>query len=913
MATPSEQTHDPAPLSWHAVDAEEALRRTASARDGLAADDAARRLAAEGPNRLPAAPRRAPWLRFLAQFHNLLIHVLLVAAVVTFVLGHAADTAVILGVVLANAIIGFVQEGKAEQALDAIRGMIDPMASVLRDGRRMTVPAHAIVRGDVVLVESGDRVPADLRLLRARQLRVDEAILTGESVPVEKGTSPVAAAAPLGDRSGMLYSGTFVAAGQGAGLVVETAARTELGRISALLGEVRTLKTPLLAQMDGFARRLTLAILALATGVFLFATFVRAYPPGEAFMVVVGIAVAAIPEGLPAILTIALAIGVQRMARRNAIIRRLPAVETLGAVSVICSDKTGTLTRNEMTATDVLAGDGRWRVGGAGYAPEGDFEADGRVPEPLADPALAALLGAAVLCNDADLRLDGTSWVVDGDPMEGALVVLGAKAGIDPARLRGQAPRNDEIPFDARHRFMATLHHTHEDGSLILLKGAPERILEMCSREAWAGGERPLDGTAWQSRAESLAAAGRRVLAFARKRARTGQQDLRFDDVDGDACLLGCVGFIDPPRPEAVEAVAECRAAGVRVVMITGDHAATAGAIARELGLASAPVVVAGRDLDAMDDAALRDATARAQVFARTTPEHKLRLVEALQAQGLAVAMTGDGVNDAPALKRADVGVAMGRKGTEAAKEAAGMVLADDNFASIVAAVREGRTVYDNVLKVIGWTLPTNGGEALTIVAAIAMGMALPITPLQILWVNMVTAVALGLALAFEPTEPGAMRRPPRPRDQPLLTRDLVWRIGFVSMLFVAGCFGMFWWAESRGLPLETARTLVVNTLVAMEVFYLFSVRYVHGSALTWRGVLGTPAVLWGVAAIIVLQAAFTWLPPLQQVFDTRGITAGEVLAVVAIGIAVLLVAEAEKRLRAAFEHRWASGRRGPR
>ena len=910
---PSPLSTDPTRTAWHALDADDALRRLATTRDGLAGDEAVRRLAADGPNRLPAAPRRGPLARFLLQFHNLLIYVLVVAAVVTFALGHVADTAVILGVVLANAIIGFVQEGKAEQALDAIRGMIDPTASVLRDGRRLTVPAHAIVRGDVVLVEAGDRVPADLRLLRARQLRVDEAILTGESVPVEKGIAPLAAGAPLGDRACMLYSGTFVAAGQGAGLAVETAGHTELGRISALLGEVRTLKTPLLAQMDGFARRLTLAILALAVGVFVFAVQVRGYAFGDAFMVVVGIAVAAIPEGLPAILTIALAIGVQRMARRNAIIRRLPAVETLGAVSVICSDKTGTLTRNEMTATDVAAGDGHWQVGGVGYAPEGDFDAGGRVPDPLADPVLAGLLRAAVLCNDAALRRDDATWVVDGDPMEGALMVLGAKAGIDADRLRRDLPRTDEIPFDARHRFMATLHHAHDDGSFIVVKGAPERILEMCSREACAGGERPLDVAAWQSRAESLAAAGRRVLAFARKRARTGQQDLAFDDVDGDACLLGCVGFIDPPRPAAVEAVAECRAAGVRVVMITGDHAATAGAIARELGLAPDPVVVAGRDLDAMDDAALRDATVRAQVFARTTPEHKLRLVEALQAQGLAVAMTGDGVNDAPALKRADVGVAMGRKGTEAAKEAAEVVLADDNFASIVAAVREGRTVYDNVLKVISWTLPTNGGEAMTIVAAIALGMALPITPLQILWVNMVTAVALGLALAFEPTEPGAMRRPPRPRDQPLLTRDLVWRIGFVSLLFVAGCFGMFWWAESRGLPLETARTLVVNTLVAMEVFYLFSVRYVHGSALTLRGVLGTPAVLWGVAAIVLLQAAFTWLPPLQRVFDTRAITAGELLAVVAIGIGVLLAAEAEKRLRLAIERRWAASRRTPR
>jgi len=896
-----EATDPRAARDWHAREASDVLGALGTTGNGLSPAEAAKRLSEDGPNRLEAGARRGALVRFLLQFHNLLIYVLLAAAAISFLLGHAIDAAVVLGVVLVNAGIGFVQEGRAEQALEAIKSMIDPDASVLRDGRRLTIPADGIVRGDIVLIEAGDRVTADLRLVRARNLKIDEAILTGESVPVEKATATVAAGAALGDRTAMAFSGTFVASGQGTGVAVETGRRTELGRISAMLGTVEVLKTPLILQMDHFARQLTLVILGIAAVAFLFAAFVRDYPLTEAFMAVVGLAVAAIPEGLPAVLTITLAIGVQRMAARKAIIRRLPAVETLGAVSVICSDKTGTLTRNEMTARSLVAPGVACDVTGVGYEPHGTIESGGRAVDPMREPVLGALVRSAVLCNDADLRQADAGWVVDGDPMEGALVVLGRKAGIDPHELRKQLPRTDEIPFDSQHRFMATLHHGHEDGAFIVIKGAPERIVDMCETERHADGDRPIDRDAWREAADRLAAEGQRVLAFATKQARPGQQDLPFSDVDGGATLLGCVGFIDPPRAEAIAAVAECRAAGTRVVMITGDHAVTAREIGRQLGLADVPLARTGRDIDGLDDAGLLSVVRETTVFARTTPEHKLRLVRAFQADGLTVAMTGDGVNDAPALKQADVGVAMGRKGTEAAKEAAEMVLADDNFASIVAAVREGRTVYDNILKVIGWTLPTNGGEAMTILAALALGLQLPLTPVQILWINMITSVTLGLVLAFEPAEPGIMRRPPRRRDQPILTGDLVWRIGFVSALFVAGAFGMFFWAEARGLPIEEARTLVVNTLVVMEIFYLFSVRYVHGTSLTWQGLLGTPAVLIGIAVVVVAQLAFTYLPPFQAVFATRAVAVADGLVVIGMGVVLLLVVELEKRLRTAI------------
>ncbi|RME67079.1 MAG: cation-transporting P-type ATPase [Alphaproteobacteria bacterium] len=885
-------------LSWHSLDAQAVLRALKSDAHGLTEAQARQRLAVFGPNRLPEAARRSVLKRLAAQIHNILIYVLLFATALSIVLGQLVDAGVILAVVVVNAAIGFIQEGRAERALDAIRGMLTARATVLRDGERRSIAAEDIVPGDIVVLEAGDRVAADMRLLRARNLRIEEAVLTGESVAVEKTTAAVAADAVLGDRRSMAFSGTLVAAGQGAGIVTATGPASELGRIGALIGGVAALKTPLIRQMDAFARHLTLFILAIAALAFVVAFEGRGYALADAFMAVVGLAVAAIPEGLPAIMTITLAIGVQRMAMRHAIIRRLPAVETLGAVSVICSDKTGTLTRNEMMVQSLVTAARSYAISGTGYAPDGAFHVDGQPALAAGDATLMALARAALLCNDAALRQVDGEWHVAGDPMEGALVTLAAKAGLDPVLTRRQLPRTDEIPFDAAHRFMATLHHSHEDGGFILIKGAPERVLAMCAAEQADAGPRPLDAGAWQRRAEALGAEGKRVLAFAIKPVAADKRDLVFADVESDAVLLGLAGFIDPPRPEAVAAVGDCRRAGIRIVMITGDHAATAREIARQLGLAAAPKTLTGHDVEVLDAGQLRQAVRNTVVFARTTPEHKLRLVEALQANGAIVAMTGDGVNDAPALKRADIGVAMGGKGTEAARQAADMVLADDNFASIVAAVREGRTVYDNLMKVIGWTLPTSFGEAGTIIVAIALALALPITPVQILWVNMITAVALGLTLAFEPTEPGTMRQPPRDPHKPILSRDLVWRIAFVSALFAVGAFGMFYWAQARGLAIETARTLVVNTLVVMEIFYLFSVRYVHGTSLTWQGLLGTRAVLVGVGVVALGQCAFTYLPVMQDIFETRAVALWDGLAIVGVGVALLVIVEIEKSLR---------------
>ncbi len=887
--------------AWHALPVAEIFAALGTGPEGLASEEAEARKLRFGPNRLPESPKRSDILRFFRQFHNLLIYVLIAAAALAAAIGNLVDAFVVLVVVLLNAIIGYLQEGRAERALEAISSMIDPRASVIRNGRRKVVAAEDIVPGDLVQLEPGDRVPADLRLVRTRNLRIDEAALTGESVPVGKSAKPVSPDALLNDRTAMAFSGTFVAVGNGTGIAVGTGAESELGRISALVGTVKTLTTPLLRQMTILAQRLTLIILVMSVAVFVFAVFVRGYPWPEAFMVMIGLAVAAIPEGLPAVMTIALAIGVQRMAARNAIIRRLPAVETLGSVSVICSDKTGTLTRNEMTVRAVVTAQQQFDVLGVGYRPEGGFEVGGR-PIDLGEYAvLLAAAKAAILCNDAELRRADNTWVVDGDPMEGALLSFGVKAGFDAGLLRKQFPRTDEIPFDTEHQFMATLHHSHEGRAFAFIKGAPERVLGLCSRQRVGENEQALDEEFWRSCTDAIASQGQRVLAVAVKEMPKGKRDLAFADVTGGATLLGLLGLIDPPREEALAAVRDCRSAGISVKMITGDHAVTAAAIANQLKLADQPKVVTGAALDQLDDQALRAVARETTVFARTSPAHKLRLIAALQDDHAVTAMTGDGVNDAPALKRADIGVAMGRKGTEAAKEAAELVLADDNFASIVAAVREGRTVYDNIRKVIEWTLPTNGGESSAIIAAIALGLTLPVTPIQILWINMVTAVALGLTLAFEPTEPGTMQRPPRRPDEPLLSAHLLWRVAFVSLLFVVGVFGVFFYAIERGVSIETARTMVVNTIVVMEIFYLFSVRYVHGPSLTWQGVLGTPAVLIGVGIVVALQLGFTYLPFMHTVFGTGSIALPDGLVVVGVGVATLLAVEIEKRISAAI------------
>ena len=893
--SPANAPHDPA---WHAQPVDAVLASLDTGHAGLSHDEAVQRLAHYGPNALPAARPRHPLLRFLAQFNNALIYFLLGAALLAALLGHGVDALVILGVVTINAVVGYFQEGKAEQALNALRAMLAPHARVVRSGERHTVAVHQLVPGDVVLLEAGDRVPADVRLLRARGMLVDEALLTGESVAAEKREAPAQVEAALGDRHAMAWSGTLVVSGQATGVVVATGHKTQIGRISTLMSSVETLTTPLLRQINHFGRWFSALAGVVALLLLAFAVGARDYPWVEALMMVVALAVSAIPEGLPAVITITLALGVRRMASRHAIVRRLPAVETLGATSVICSDKTGTLTRNEMAAQRLITTHGELRALGQGYAPHGELRhADGAAVTELA-PAAAQLMRIAVLCNDARLQAIDGHWRVDGDPMEGALLALGARGGFDAASQRQHHPRHDEIPFDAQHRYMATVHDAGDGSAWLLVKGAPERVLAMCQGQmAPDGTSEPLDLARWQRGIDLAAAAGERVLGFARKPLATLPQALEVAHVH-DLEFVGLIGFIDPPRAEAVAAVAECRSAGIRVKMITGDHAQTAAAIARQLGIAEQPVVLTGADLDPLDDAALRPVAERADVFARTSPEHKLRVVRALQAGGAIVAMTGDGVNDAPSLKQADVGIAMGNKGTEAAKEAAEVVLTDDNFASIVAAVHEGRTVYDNIRKVIAWTLPTNGGEALGIVAALVLGLTLPMSAVQILWVNMILAVTLGLALAFEPPEPGVMTRPPRRPDAPLLSRFMVWRVALLSVLFTVGMLGMFAWAtEVRGHDVATARTIVVNVTCVMCVFYLFSVRYLHVSAFSWRGLLGTPAVLWAVGIVALAQLMFTYAPWMHTWFDTRPTDLVANLVTLLVGPVLLLVLELEKFL----------------
>jgi magnesium-transporting ATPase (P-type) len=879
---------------WHSLSLAKVLAATESSDRGLSAAEAADRLRRYGPNRPRPPKRRGALVSFLLQFHNVLIYVLLASAAVTAAMQHWVDTAVILGVVIINALIGFLHEGKAERALDAIRNMLSLNASVLRDGHRQAVGAESLVPGDLVWVESGDKVPADVRLMEVKNLQVQEAALTGESVPVEKNTEPVEPSAALGDRTCMIYAGTLVGSGRGKGVVVATGDHTEIGRISAMLSEVTTLTTPLMRQIARFGRALTVLVLALAAFVFGFGVLVYGFSEQDMFLAAVGLAVAAIPEGLPAIVTITLAIGVQRMARRNALVRRLPAVETLGSVSVICTDKTGTLTRNEMMVESIATAGQLIEVSGEGYVPRGSFVRDGEDIDVAQVDSLRQMLRGAMLCSDAVLRQSGAEWRAEGDPTEGALVVAGIKAGLDRDSESKAYPRTDVIPFESENRFMATLHD-HEGRGFIYAKGAPERILQTCETQRGADGDEPLDHGFWRRRIDDIGARGQRVLALAFKPTSSHHVELRFEDVASGLTLLGMFGLADPPRGEAIDAVRRCRDAGIRVKMITGDHAGTATAIARSVGLSSPEAVKTGRDLDQLDDEALVRTAVEANVYARTSPQHKLRLVQALQASSLTVAMTGDGVNDAPALKRADIGVAMGKRGTEAAKEAAQMVLADDNFASIAHAVEEGRTVYDNLRKAIVFILATNGAQALTITVAVLMGEPLPITAVQVLWVNMVTAVTLSMALAFERPEADIMARPPRVRDAPMLNGVMLWRIGFVSAIILAGVFTAFEWKVRSGADIETARTTAVNTLVALEMGYLFSARHRFDPAFSRSAIRGIRPALIAVALTILLQVGFTYWAPMQQLFGTRGLDI-ETCGVIALAsILVLALVEAEK------------------
>jgi magnesium-transporting ATPase (P-type) len=880
--------------AWHARSAEDVLSNFETRlQEGLTSSEAEALREKHGPNTLPAQHRIGPVRRFLLQFHNILIYVLLAAAVVTALLDHWIDTWVIFAVVILNALIGFVQEGKAEKALGALSGMLSSEATVTRDGQKQTIPAEDLVPGDIVHLQSGDKVPADLRILESRSLRVEEAALTGESLPVEKSPDPVDESTLLGDRKSMAFSGTIVNYGQATGVVVATGAHTEIGRINALVSAAPSLTTPLLRQVTHFGHLLTYTILGVAVLVFPFAVWIRGMDLAEAFLAVVGLAVAAIPEGLPAILTITLAIGVQAMARRKAIIRRLPAVETLGSVSIICSDKTGTLTRNEMTVTSVVTAEHLYEITGVGYAPVGTFSQEVHDINPLSVPALSDLVTAGLLCNDSRLRETDNLWRVEGDPTEGALLTLAGKAGLSLEEQSQNLPRLDSIPFESEHKFMATLHRS-DAGNLIFLKGAPERVLERCATHRGADGDAPLDRPYWDEAIEHVARRGERLLAVAMKPVHRNQTSIDFDDVSEGFVLLGLTGIIDPPRDESIEAVARCQQAGITVKMITGDHGLTAEAIARQIGMLGKGRVITGAELESTSDEDLPEIAESNNVFARTSPEHKLRLVRALQSRGHIVAMTGDGVNDAPALKTANVGIAMGIKGTEAAKEVSEMVLADDNFASIAHAVEEGRTVYDNLKKAILFMLPTNGAEALVIIVALLLGFTLPLSPVQVLWVNMVTAVTLGLALAFEPPEKAVMSRPPRNADEPLLPPFFLWRISFVSVIIMIGTLGIFFWVKQKA-DLDAARTAAVGTLIFSQIFYLFNSRLIRESALRRDLLTANPFILYASLAVVFAQMVFTYVPVMNQWFGSVPLPGISWVPMLVVGTVVFLLVEAEK------------------
>jgi magnesium-transporting ATPase (P-type) len=886
-------------VPWHGLAVAEVAEILDSGSGGLDSAEARERRRRYGPNRLQRAKSRGPFVRFLMQFNNILLYVMMGAAVITAFLEHWIDTAVLLGAVIINAIIGFIQEGKAENALDAIRSMLSPRATVIRDGRQRVIDAAELVPGDQVLLASGDRVPADIRLIAVKSLRVEEAALTGESQAISKFSDPVAADAALGDRRCMAYSGTVVVYGQARGIVVATGANTEIGRIDRMLSEVQSVTTPLLRQIDRFGRILALVILAMAVATYVLGTMGRGHPASDMFMMVVALVASAIPEGLPAIMTVTLALGVQRMAKRNAIVRLLPAVETLGSVTVICSDKTGTLTRNEMTVQRVVMADRSFDISGIGYEPVGHAMLNGHPIEPGNYPILRLAVRGGLLCNDARLHEDSGQWSVEGDPTEGALLVLARKLGIDHDEEIALWPRIDSIPFESENRFMATSHRDPEDGRWIFIKGAPERIFDICTHQCLDSDEepQPFDREHWRRLADETAAEGLRLLAIACKRSSGSGEGLSLAEVEaGGYTMLALAGIIDPPREEAVLAVRECHRAGIRVKMITGDHLATARAIGAQLSIGdSAQRAVSGPELDELDDDALRRVVAEADVFARASPEHKLRLVRALQANGEVVAMTGDGVNDAPALKRADVGVAMGMKGTEAAKESSDMVLADDNFATIAAAVREGRAVYDNIRKFILFMLPTNGGEGLVVIAAILFELTLPLTPAQVLWINMVTSSTLGLALAFEPAERDVMRRRPRPPGEALLSGFFVWRVALISVLMMTGTLGLFLWEIAHGTDDATARTMAVNAIVFCEMFYLLNSRYIFAPVLNREGLLGNRYVLLAIGACVVLQILFTHTAAMQTVFGSADLTSREWLKAVGAGLLVFVVAELEK------------------
>ncbi|MBN1684866.1 MAG: HAD-IC family P-type ATPase [Gammaproteobacteria bacterium] len=884
--------------SWYALPTKDVLEQFNTQESGLTRAIIHRQRKKYGRNLLKIAKTRGPFLRLLSQFNNILIYMLLASAMVTIFLRHWVDTSVILGVVVLNALIGFIQEGKAEKALKAISKLLSPQALVIRNGRHYVIPAEGLVPGDIVLLKSGDRVPADLRLLTTKSLRIDEAILTGESTPIDKSPQKVNPDSPLYSRTSMAYSGTMVTHGIGKGVVTAIGDQTEIGKISTMLTKISTLVTPLMRQITRFGRWLTAGIVLMSVVAFVAGVVFRNYSVEQMFMAAISLIVAAIPEGLPAIVTITLAVGVTRMAKQNAIIRRLPAVETMGSVDVICTDKTGTLTKNELAVQTVITSVRKYQVErGEGDDPfSGDFQSEGQPMMIDEDLDLQNIIDAAILCNEAEVTKRNEKIHLFGDPIDKALLVLGYQSQVDISFKRHTLPRNDFIPFESQHKFMASLHHDHQGHGYIYVKGSPELLLKVSRYQLSHGQAKPLDTIYWSKHLDKLASHGLRVIGIAMKKTKREHLTLNFQDVDKDFIFLGLLGLIDPPRPGVQEAVAQCQQAGVSVKIVTGDHALTTKTIGEQIGIRDAQIVV-GEALDRMSDQELNQIVGDVAIYARTSPEHKLRLVRALQSQGHVVAMTGDGVNDAPALRQANIGIAMGQKGTEATKEVAEIVLADDNFVSIAQAIEEGRTVYDNLKKAILYVLPTDIGESVVILLAILFGQIFPITPLQILWINMVTAVTLTIGLSFERAESNVMKRPPRAKDAPFLSPILIWRIFFVGFLLVICVFSLFLMEIHLGRSLAVARTVVVNMLVVGEAVYLFYCRKLYEVKWNPLDLRQSPIVLVSIVGVLILQLLFTYLPFLQHFFHTAAIGFFQWSIILGFGVVLYFLIGLERKL----------------
>ena len=884
-------------VRWHQLEIGEVEARLATTREGLSSEEAKRRLDRFGPNELAVEEPALPLVILFRQVRSPLIYILIGAGLVTLLLGRYIDAGVILLVVVLNSVVGFIQEYKAEQSLRALARMTAPRARVLRDGEEREIDAREVVPGDVVLLESGVKVPADLRLFRALELQADESTLTGESQPVTKITGAIEDAnAPLGDRFNMAYMGTIVVRGRGTGLVVATGMQTVFGHISAQVRRVGEVKSPLQVRLDRFAQLIALLVLAVTVLVFLLG-LITGEPLADVFLTAVATAVATVPEGLPVTITVALAVGVWRMAQRNAIIRKLPVVETLGSTTTICSDKTGTLTKNEMTVTKIYAGGQVFRATGVGYEPEGEILLDDRPVDLAGYPALNLALRIGLLCNESSVFVEDSRWRPDGDPTEAALIVVAMKAGMRRERELEEYPLLDEIPFESERQYMATLHG-HNQERFVYVKGAPERILEMCEA-SYVGSTAVLDRPQLLEESYRLASEGLRVLAMAYRPVRAQIDEIDYHDVEKGLIFVGLQGMIDPPRPEAVTAVAQCKRAGIGVVMITGDHEVTAEAIARQMRIAegSGVQVLNGREMEAMGDEELFARVKSVSVFARAAPAHKLRIVQQLRRNGEVVAVTGDGVNDAPALKQADIGVAMGIVGTDVAREAADMVLADDNFATIYAAVEEGRVVFDNIRKVIMFLIPTGLGLVLTVIASMALGLPLPFLPAQAIWINLVTNGLQDVAMAFEPAEGDVGRRPPRDPREGVLTRLMVERIVLVGFVLLAGTLAAFIWQLASDTSLVHARTVAMTTMVLFQNFHIFNTRSFTRSFVQVNPLSNRFLFVTVVAALGLHILALYW-GPLQFVLRTEPLGLETWLVMAAIAATVLVAVEIDKGIR---------------